>query len=73
MRIEIKLMVDVEMDTESDGVHVEVDRQEVSGAIMDMLDQVSGMMADDMVEAITEGTGFCVKGLTLTRVEVPHA
>lgn len=73
MRIEIKLMVDVEMDTESDGVHVEVDRQEVSGAIMDMLDQVSGMMADDMVEAITESTGFCVKGLTLTRVEVPRA
>jgi len=72
MRIEIKLMVDVELDTESDGIQQEVDRTEVASAIIGMLDDVSGGIAEEMVEVITDNTGFLVKGLTLSHVEVPH-
>lgn len=72
MRIKVPVTIEVEVDfdTEVDGVDAiqEIDRTAIErkskDAIAECLHQNAGMgLADDMVEYITDETGWCINGL----------
>ena len=67
MKIKLTVEVDISFDLESDGVVYNegaVDGHAVGKAIAGVIN--TDIVTESMVDAITEDTGWCVTGMTIT-------
>ena len=67
MRVPITIFVDIDFDTENDGEDLgdgDISPIAVQDAVWNSIEDV--LAGDEVVDAITDATGFCIKSIAFT-------